>query len=125
METYLTSEAGFSQFRWDDSFDATPEDHREDAAAAGVPHLRSVRFVVADRWDGAEIAYAPTWEAAFNAAWEAAGAYADSQGYTEADPCGDSRDDCIKSFFDGLCAQMWTAWSATPKPEPRRRFRLF
>jgi len=124
METYLTSEAGFYQFRWDDCFDATPEDHREDAERDGVPYLRSVVFTVANRWDGAEIARASTWEAAFRAAWEAAGAYADSWGFTEADPCGDSRDDSMKSFFDGLCAQMWTTWSHTPKPEPRR-FRLF
>lgn len=122
METYTTYEAGRYQFRHMDCFDATPEDHREDAERDGLPHLRSVRFVVADRWDGGEIAYAPTWEEAFNAAHEAAGAHADAMGYTEANPNGDARADAMACFFDNLCAEMHTTWSAT---EPRRRFRLF
>lgn len=120
METYRTQESIHARFNDHDSTFgfADPEDHREDAIADGFPYLRSVGYSIHDPYDGAEIAFGPTWEGVVETVEKMARAHA------EACPSG-SWEGAWESFWDGLVACMWTTWSDTPKPEPRRRFRLF
>lgn len=116
MHTYRTRESVHPRFNdHDDTFGfAEPEDHRRDAVEDGFPHMRSVGYTIHDH-SGVEIATGPTWEGVIEACEKAARAYA--QTHTET---GGSWEAAWESFWDGVEACMWTTWSATPAPGPRR-----